>query len=51
MALHPQNTSFFYPEEEYRAEHLDEIAAPCREGYGEIEASAPRQYNGGAVCA
>lgn len=32
----PQHT-FFYPEEEYRAEHLDEIAALCREGYGEIE--------------
>ena len=32
----PQHT-FFYPEEEYRAEHLDQIAALCREGYGEIE--------------
>lgn len=34
--VHPQHT-FFYPEEEYRPEHLDEIAALCREGFGEIE--------------
>ena len=34
--VHPQHT-FFYPEEEYRAEHLDQIAALCREGFGEIE--------------
>jgi len=33
----PPQHSFFYPEEEYRAEHLDQIAALCREGYGEIE--------------
>ena len=32
----PQHT-FFYPEEEYRAEHLDQLAALCKEGYGEIE--------------
>jgi hypothetical protein len=32
----PQHT-FFYPAEEYRPEHLDELAALCREGYGEIE--------------
>jgi hypothetical protein len=32
----PQHT-FFYPEEEYRPEHLDRIADLCREGYGEIE--------------
>lgn len=32
----PQHT-FFYPEEEYRAEHLDAIADLCRRGYGEIE--------------
>jgi hypothetical protein len=32
----PQHT-FFYPEEEYRPEHLDQLAALCREGYGEIE--------------
>ena len=34
--VHPQHT-FFYPEEEYRPEHLDQIAALCREGFGEIE--------------
>jgi hypothetical protein len=34
--VHPQHT-FFYPEEEYRVEHLDHIAALCREGFGEIE--------------
>ena len=34
--VHPQHT-FFYPEEEYRVEHLDAIADLCREGYGEIE--------------
>jgi len=33
---HPQHT-FFYPEEEYRFEHLDKIANLCRDGYGEIE--------------
>jgi hypothetical protein len=34
--VHPQHT-FFYPEEEYRVEHLNEIADLCREGFGEIE--------------
>lgn len=29
--------SFFYPEEEYRPEHLDKIVDLCRRGYGEIE--------------
>ena len=29
--------SFFYPEEEYRKEHLDAIAGLCSKGYGEIE--------------
>jgi hypothetical protein len=33
---HPQH-SFFYPEEEYRKEHLDKIAALCREGFGDVE--------------
>jgi hypothetical protein len=33
---HPQHT-FFYPEEEYREEHLNKIAALCAEGFGEIE--------------
>lgn len=32
----PQHT-FFYPEEEYRVEHLDQIATLCRAGFGEIE--------------
>lgn len=32
----PQH-SFFYPEEEYRPEHLDQLAALCRAGCGEIE--------------
>ena len=29
--------TFFYPEEEYRREHLDAIVELCREGLGEIE--------------
>jgi hypothetical protein len=32
----PQHT-FFYPEEEYAREHLDKLAALCRDGFGEIE--------------
>lgn len=32
----PQHT-FYYPEEEYRQEHLDKISALCQAGYGEIE--------------
>ena len=32
----PQH-SFFYPEEEYRAEYLDALAQLCADGYGEIE--------------
>lgn len=32
----PKHT-FFYPEEEYRPEHLDALAALCAEGLGEIE--------------
>lgn len=32
----PQHT-FFYPEEEYRPEHLDHLAALCRRGYGDVE--------------
>jgi hypothetical protein len=34
--VHPQHT-FFYPEEEYRVEHLEQISDLCREGFGEIE--------------
>jgi hypothetical protein len=33
----PPQHSFFYPEEEYRVEHLDQLAALCAEGLGEIE--------------
>lgn len=33
----PPQHVFFYPEEEYLEEHLDKIAALCRDGYGEIE--------------
>jgi hypothetical protein len=33
---HPKH-SFFYPEEEYRFEHLDKLSKLCAEGYGEIE--------------
>lgn len=29
--------SFFYPEEEYRKEHLDKITELCAQGFGEIE--------------
>jgi hypothetical protein len=32
----PQHT-FFYPEEEYREEHLAKITDLCKKGYGEIE--------------
>jgi hypothetical protein len=34
--VHPQHT-FFYPEEEYRKEHLDALEKMCRDGFGEIE--------------
>ena len=33
----PPIHTFFYPEEEYRAEHLDQLVELCREGLGEIE--------------
>jgi len=33
---HPQHT-FYYPEEEYRFEHLNKIAGLCADGFGEIE--------------
>jgi len=33
---HPKHT-FFYPEEEYRQEHLDKITNICAQGMGEIE--------------
>lgn len=34
--VHPQH-SFFYPEEEYRPEHLAAIEKMCSDGFGEIE--------------
>lgn len=34
--VHPQHT-FFFPEEEYRPEHLSAIEKMCMDGYGEIE--------------
>jgi len=33
---HPKHC-FYYPEEEYRPEHLDKLEAMCRRGFGEIE--------------
>jgi len=33
----PPRHTFFYPEEEYRAEHLRDLTALCKAGYGEIE--------------
>ena len=33
---YPKHT-FFYPEEEYRQEHLDKITELCQQGFGEIE--------------
>jgi hypothetical protein len=33
---HPKH-SFFFPEEEYRKEHLDKISNLCAKGFGEIE--------------
>lgn len=34
---HAPRHSFFYPEEEYRPEHLEQLVDLCRRGYGEIE--------------
>ncbi|MEM1435467.1 MAG: hypothetical protein AAGG11_15520 [Pseudomonadota bacterium] len=36
---HPQHT-FFYPEDEYRYEHVERIAGLCNRGFGEIELHA-----------
>jgi hypothetical protein len=33
----PPIHTFFYPEEEYRAEHIDALVELCRQGLGEIE--------------
>jgi hypothetical protein len=32
----PQHT-FFFPQDEYRPEYLDELAALCRQGYGDVD--------------
>ena len=32
----PQHT-FFYPAEEYHAEHIEKLAGLCRQGFGEVE--------------
>jgi hypothetical protein len=33
----PPRHTFFYPLEEYEPEHLDDLAALCRAGFGEVE--------------
>ena len=33
----PHRHTFFYPEEEYRPEHLSALAKLCKSGYGEVE--------------
>ncbi|HEY5593625.1 MAG TPA: hypothetical protein VIL61_00505 [Nitrospiria bacterium] len=33
----PPRHTFFYPEEEYRPEHLEALAGLCRQGFGEVE--------------
>ncbi|MFK7956127.1 MAG: hypothetical protein AB8B96_08530 [Lysobacterales bacterium] len=33
----PPGHCFFYPEEEYRKEHLDGVVEICRQGFGEID--------------
>lgn len=34
---HLPKHSFFYPEEEYRKEHLDKLESLCAQGFGELE--------------
>lgn len=34
--FHPKH-SFFFPEEEYRAEHIESLAGLCEKGFGEVE--------------
>jgi hypothetical protein len=34
---HPIQHTFFYPEEQYRQEHLDRLSDLCRQGIGEVE--------------
>lgn len=33
----PHQHTFFYPEEEYRPEHLDRLTELCRRGFGDVE--------------
>ena len=33
----PHVRTFFFPIDEYRPEHLDKLAALCRDGYGDVE--------------
>jgi hypothetical protein len=33
----PPRHSFFFPQEEYEADHLDALASLCRDGFGEVE--------------
>src|SRR4051812_25047284 len=33
----PFQYTFFYPEEQYRDEHLDQLARICKDGYGDVE--------------
>ncbi len=33
---HPKHT-FYYPEEEYETDHLNQLAEVCRRGFGEVE--------------
>ena len=33
----PLQYTFFYPEEEYRAEHLDKLTRLCKAGFGDVE--------------
>jgi hypothetical protein len=33
----PPRHTFFYPEEEYRPEHMEDLVGLCSEGYGEVE--------------
>ncbi len=34
---HPPKHTFFYPAEEYRAEHIEALSSLCRQGLGELE--------------
>lgn len=40
----PQHT-FFYPEEEYRHEHLEKLSALCKNGFAEVEIHLHHSYD------